>query len=127
MSNMVDWILNKMRLGYTEEELEVPDEAEPETVPFEKAWLEFLHWKKEKVPEGDSRVYFKVVQSYADCKQVIDTYKGGSVCIYSLDPASNPDAQGMMNYLCGGLYALDGDVTEVGRNTFMTVAEKLEE
>ena len=97
MSNMMDWLLGKMRLGYAEDE-----------------------------PEDDSSVYFKVVQSYADCKQVIDTYKGGAVCIYSLDPVTNPDAQGMMNYLCGGLYALEGDVAEVGKNTFMTVTAKLE-
>lgn len=40
----------------------------------------------------------KHVQTYADCKQVLDNYKMEAVCIYRLEPAMNPDAQGMMNY-----------------------------
>ena len=76
--------------------------------------------------EEDSRVFFKIVQSYADCKMVIDNYKAGAVCIYSVDTVMNPDAQGMMNYICGGLYALDGDVRTVGGNVFVTTAGKVE-
>ena len=37
---------------------------------------------------------------------------------------TNPDAQGMMNYICGGIYALDGDVSSVGENVFMATARK---
>ena len=76
--------------------------------------------------EEDSRVFFKIVQSYADCKLVLDNYKTGAVCIYSVDQAMNPDAQGMMNYICDGLYALDGDVRTVGGNVFMTTARNVE-
>lgn len=67
----------------------------------------------------DGRVYFKTVQSYADCKKVIDNHKTGAICIYTLEPEINPDAQGMMNYICGGVYALDGDISAVGENVFM--------
>lgn len=116
MNKIMDWILSQMRLVDTEDEQE---DSEQETVPIEKSWLELVHRKKEKVLEEDSRVFFKIVQSYADCKQVIDNYKVGAVCIYSLDPTINPDAQGMMNYICGGLYALDGDVSTIGENVFM--------
>lgn len=70
--------------------------------------------------DDDSRVYFKNVQSYADCKLVIDNYKMGVVCIYSLEPTNNPDAQGMLNYICGGIYALGGDVSTVGESVFIT-------
>ena len=122
MNKIMDWILSQMRLVDTEDEQE---DSEQETVPIEKSWLELVHRKKEKVLEEDSRVFFKVVQSYADCKQVIDNYKVGSVCIYSLDPTINPDAQGMMNYICGGLYALDGDVSTIGENVFMATARKV--
>ena len=114
----MDWILSQMRLVDTEDEQE---ELEQEAVPVEKSWLELVYRKKEKVLEEDSRVFFKIVQSYADCKQVIDNYKIGAVCIYSLDQAMNPDAQCMMNYICGGIYALDGDVMSVGDNIFMTI------
>lgn len=123
MNKIMDWILSQMRLVDTGEEY---GEPEQEMVPLEKSWLELVHWKKEKVLEEDSRVFFKIVQSYADCKQVIDNYKLGAVCIYSLNPTMNSDAQGMMNYICGGLYVLDGDVSAVGENVFMTTARKVE-
>ena len=88
----MDWILSRMRLLDMEEE-----------------------------QEADQCVYFKNVHSYADCELVIDNFKRGAICIYSLDPMTNADAQGMMNYICGGLYAWDGDVTKVGENIFMTI------
>lgn len=118
MNKIMDWILSQMRLVDTEDEQE---DSEQEAVPIEKSWLELVHRKKEKVLEEEGRVYFKNVQTYEDCKLVVDNYKVGSVCIYSLDPTINPDAQGMMNYICGGIYALDGDVMSVGENIFMTV------
>ena len=121
MSKIIDWILAQMRLVDTEGEHEEPEQ---EPVLFEKSWLELVHRKKEKVLKEDSRVFFKNVQSYADCKLVIDNYKLGNVCIYSLKPTINPDAQGMMNYICGGIYALDGDVTTVGENVFIATAIK---
>lgn len=121
MNRIVDWILSQMRLVDIEDEQEEPEQ---EAVPVEKSWLELVHWKKEKVPEEDGRVYFKNVQTYADCKQVLDNYKMGAVCIYSLKPAMNPDAQGMMNYICGGLYVLEGDVITVGENVFMATERR---
>lgn len=121
MSKIIDWILAQIRLVDTEEEHEEPEQ---EPILFEKSWLELVHRKKEKVLEEDSRVFFKNVQSYADCKLVIYNYKLGNVCIYSLNPTINPDAQGMMNYICGGIYALDGDVTTVGENVFIATAIK---
>ena len=124
MNNIMDWILAKMRLVDEESEQEEPD-LEVETV--EKSWLELVHRKKDKMPEENNRVFYKIVQSYADCKLFIDNYKKGTVCIYSLDPTKNPDAQGMMNYICGGLYALDGDIKKVGENVFMAIEIETEQ
>lgn len=118
MNKIMDWILSQMRLVDMEDDQEDPEQ---EAVPIEKSWLELVHRKKEKVLEEEGRVYFKNVQTYEDCKLVIDNYKVGAVCIYSLDSTINPDAQGMMNYICGGTYALDGDVMSVGENIFMTL------
>lgn len=123
MNKLMDWLLSQMRLVDTEDE---PEEPEQEAVSIEKSWLELVYRKREKVAEEDSRVFFKIVQSYADCKLVIDNYKTGAVCIYSLDSAMNSDAQGMMNYICGGLYVLEGDVSAVGENVFMTTTRKVE-
>ncbi len=65
MNNIMDWILSKMRLVDVEDEQEEPEQ---EVVPIEKSWLELVPWKKDKVMEADRRVFFKVVQSYADCR-----------------------------------------------------------
>lgn len=121
MNNIIDWILSQMRLVDSEDEQE---KTEQEPVLVEKSWLELVYRKKDKVPEEDSRVFFKIVQSYADCKLVLDNYKIGAVCIYSLNPSINPDAQGMVNYICGGIYALNGDVSTVGENVFMATVRK---
>ena len=110
-----------MRLVDSEDEQE---KTEQEPVLVEKSWLELVYRKKDKVPEEDSRVFFKIVQSYADCKLVLDNYKIGAVCIYSLNPPINPDAQGMVNYICGGISALNGDVSTVGENVFMATVRK---
>ena len=96
MINLLDWFLSKMQLVDAEDEQEG---LEKEAVPIEKSWLELVHWKKDKMLEANSRVYFKNIQSYADCKLVIDNYKMGAVCIYRLGPIDNMNAQGMMNYI----------------------------
>ena len=121
MNKLMDWLLSQMRLVDSEDEQE---KTEQEPVLVEKSWLELVYRKKDKVPEEDSRVFFKIVQSYADCKLVLDNYKIGAVCIYSLNPSINPDAQGMVNYICGGIYALNGDVSTVGENVFMATVRK---
>lgn len=78
MNKIMDWILSQMRLVDTEDEQE---DSEQETVPIEKSWLELVHRKKEKVLEEEGHVYFKNVQTYEDCKLVIDNYKMGAVYI----------------------------------------------
>lgn len=114
----MDWILSKLRLVDTDEEQEEPEQ---EQALFEKSWLELIHGKKDKVPEVDKRVFFKNIQSYDECKLVIDNYKDGAVCIYNLEPAIHPEAQEMMNYICGGIYALGGEVCSIGQNVFMVI------
>lgn len=86
---------------------------------LKKTWLDLVHWKKDKVTDDESRVYFKNIRMYADSKLVIDNYKSGAVCIFRLNPWENPEAQGMMNYICGGIYALDGEVVDIGGDVFM--------
>lgn len=118
MISIVDWILDKMRLVDVAEEME-GFEPEQEAESAKKSWTESGRWKKDKVPEENGRVYFKVIATYADCKLLIDHYRLGTVCIYRLETEKNPDAQGMMNYICGGVYALDGEVSDIGKNVFM--------
>ena len=39
---------------------------------------------------------------------------------------SHIDAQGFMNYICGGIYALDGAVVELGVNVYAALHEEYE-
>ena len=104
-----------MRLGDAED-------SEPEIVSIQaKTWAEIICWKKEKeIFEDRSQIFCKTVENYDDCNQLIEQYKTGVVCVFIMDPVANPDAQGMMNYVCGGIYALGGVIISVGENSFIT-------
>lgn len=71
----------------------------------------------------ESAVYYKVIRTYDDARRILDNYKLGALCIYSLEPQANPDAQAMMSYICGGAYVLEGNVTVVGENIFLLSSE----
>lgn len=64
------------------------------------------------------RVMVKLVQEFADCQTVIDEYKSGAFCVFRFEFATR-ETQGLMNFICGGIYALDGKVERVGENTYM--------
>ena len=59
------------------------------------------------------------MKTYEDCRLAIDNYKRG--------PCANSDAQGLMNFLCGALYALDGEVSAVGENVYIASARATSE
>ena len=65
---------------------------------------------------------------YDDVKAIIDSYKKGAVCIFRLNAYENTDAQGMLNYICGGIYALDGNITNISGNVYLAMhsSEKIQ-
>ena len=71
----MDWILFQMRLVDTEDDQE---DWALEAVPIEKLWRELVHRKKEKGSEVEGHVYFKNVQTYEDCKLVVNNCKVGA-------------------------------------------------
>lgn len=99
MIDLTEWLLSKMKL--------VDDPTE----------------EPEMEAEGADRIYFKVLHTYTDCKAIIDNYKEGAACIFLLN-STEVEAQGMMNYVRGGIYALRGMVEKVGENMFMIMSEK---
>lgn len=119
MRGVLDWILAKMRL--VDEEAE--DEQEAELVPKEYVKPRFLvMYRRSTENYADQyRVFLKRVQSYDDCKEIIENYKTGSVCIFLIDQVEKTDAQGMLNYICGGIYVLQGEVSDLGHGVFVTV------
>ena len=112
----MDWFLNKTRLVELENE-EISEDQEPEYI--DKTWLEIIPWRKDKESEKKRSVFFKNILTYDDGKAVIENYKRGAVCIFLFNQTQNPDAQGMMNYICGGIYALDGTIADLGENVYI--------
>ncbi len=72
--------------------------------------------------------FFKNIELYDDVTAIIDSYKKGVVCIFRLNAYENADAQGMLNYICGGIYALDGNITNISGNVYLAVhsSEKIQ-
>lgn len=66
-------------------------------------------------------MFFKDVRNCQDARVVLDYYKTGCVCIIRMVSESHDDAQRIMNYICGGIYALDGTVVELGVNVFVAL------
>lgn len=116
MSSFMDWFLNKTRLVELENE-EISEDQEPEYI--DKTWLEIIPWRKDQESEKKRSVFFKNILTYDDGKAVIENYKRGAVCIFLFNQTQNPDAQGMMNYICGGIYALDGTIADLGENVYI--------
>lgn len=125
MRSIIDWLLDQMR--FTDEEHE-ESESEAESEMTEKTVMESVLWKKEQQSAGNSRVFFKNIELYDDVTAIIDSYKKGAVCIFRLNAYENADAQGMLNYICGGIYALDGNITNISGNVYLAVhsSEKIQ-
>lgn len=112
MDVFFEWILSK--LGFEEEEEPEIEEPSEDII----SWLDLVGRNKVKDISYNKHIFCKKIMSYEDAKEVISKYKLGSECVVHINPMENPDAQGMMNYICGGIYALEGRVTEVGGNVF---------
>ena len=115
MISLTDWFLEKFRLI---DEDEIIEEYE-EPSKYDISWIDSIG--KEK--RYDRHIFYKNICSYADAKEVLDKYKMGAICVIKTNPMINSDAQGMLNYICGGVYVLEGKVNEVGLNVF-TVTHK---
>lgn len=113
---MLDWMLAKMKL--TEEEMEDCD-LEVEEEPEQRNYENFrLPCKRRNIIFENNKVFYKKIKSYEDCNLMIDNYKQNVICIYSIGINEETDAKDMMNYICGAVYALDGEIVSAGRNVF---------
>ena len=125
MRSIMDWILAKTRLVEEEpetEDSEIDDFVEANDNRF--SWLELVNRRKEKEAVSQKRMFFKDVRNCQDAQEVLDYYKTGCVCIIRMLSESHVEAQGIMNYICGGIYALDGTVVELGVNVFVALHEE---
>jgi len=126
MRSIMEWLLAKTRLVEEEEreteDSEIDDFVEDNDERF--SWLELVNRRKVKEAVSEKRIFFKDVRNCQDAQTVLDYYKTGCVCIIRMLSESYVEAQGIMNYICGGIYALDGTVVELGVNVFVALHEE---
>ena len=116
MWNGMEWFLEKMKIS-DEEEIEDIEEEESEEAGF--LWYEKYVSGKTREKNFRNCLFSKKVNTYEDAKEVLREYKEGAECVIIFDQNENPDSQGMMNYICGGVYALGGCVRDAGGNVFV--------
>lgn len=115
MWGITDWFLGKMNLIEDGEVESVEEESEEDIIP----WIETIGRNKVKEQFNNKHIFYKIIGSYDDARVVIREYKSDVECVILFNQIENSDAQGMMNYICGGIFALGGHVREVGSNVFI--------
>ena len=117
MWNSMEWFLEKMKLSDEEEMEDVEDDGESDEAGT--LWYEKYVSRKTQENASNNCIFSKKVNTYDDAKEVISEYRAGAECVIIFDQSENSDSQGMLNYVCGGVYALDGYIREVGGNVFV--------
>lgn len=115
MLNITDWLLEKMNLIDSNEMEEIELESEEDIIQ----WLEAIGRKKINDSLSKAHIFCKKILSYDDARNVIREYQSNSECIIMFNQNENSDSQGMMNYICGAVFALEGHVRDAGGNVFI--------
>ena len=117
MWNGMEWFLEKMKLSDEEEIEGIEEDVESDEAGF--LWYEKYVSKKAQENALNKGIFCKKMTSYEDAKEVIREYKEGAECVIIFNQSENADSQGMMNYICGGVYALGGCIRDAGGNVFV--------
>lgn len=112
--SIIDWILEKLNLTNEDETKDVEEEKDDIST-----WLEVIGRKKMNDSSENAHIFYKKIMTYDDARKVIEEYKSNAECIIRFNQNENSDSQGMMNYICGGVFALGGHVRSVGGNVFI--------
>ena len=74
---------------------------------------------------GSKNVVFYYPKSYAEVQRLIDFLKQGESVMLNLDNVSEDEAQRMLDFASGAVYALNGSVQRVSGNIFLLTPEGL--
>lgn len=74
---------------------------------------------------GNKNVVFFYPNSYAEVQQLIDLLKQGESVMLNLDNIGTGDAQRMLDFASGAVYALGGCIRQVAANIFLLTPEGL--
>lgn len=74
---------------------------------------------------GSKNVVFYYPKSYSEVQKLIDFLKQGESVMLNLDNVSEDEAQRMLDFSSGAVYALNGSVQRVSGNIFLLTPEGL--
>lgn len=74
---------------------------------------------------GSKNVVFFYPKSYEDVQKLIDYLKQGESVMLNLDNISDAEAQRMLDFASGSIYALNGSIQRVSGNIFLLTPEGL--
>jgi len=74
---------------------------------------------------GNRNIVFFNPRSYAEVKQLIDYLKQGESVMLNLDGVADEEAQRMLDFASGAVYAINGNIKRVNGNIFLLTTEGL--
>ena len=74
---------------------------------------------------GTKNVVFYYPKNYQDVQKIVDLLKQGESAIINLDGISDDEAQRMLDFVSGAVYALNGSTQRVSGNIFLLTPEGL--
>lgn len=74
---------------------------------------------------GNKNIVFFYPKSYGEVKQLIDYLKQGESVMLNLDGIGDDEAQRMLDFSSGAVYALNGSIKRVSGNIFLLTPEGL--
>lgn len=74
---------------------------------------------------GNKNIVFFYPQSYGEVKQLIDYLKQGESVMLNLDGVPDNEAQRMLDFSSGAVYAVNGSIKRVAGNIFLLTPEGL--
>lgn len=87
---------------------------------------EYMAQKRLKTSGGEKAVVVIKPLTVADTEKLIDVLKGGKGLVADLSLAPALDAQRMLDFLSGAVYALDGKIERVDNKTFLITPKGVE-
>ena len=74
---------------------------------------------------GNKNIVFFYPKSYGEVKQLIDYLKQGESVMLNLDGIGDAEAQRMLDFSSGAVYAVNGSIKRVAGNIFLLTPEGL--
>ena len=122
MAKLFDKVLNFVGWEAEEEEMEEQDIHNEE--PNQPQFMQPYSKKQQtKVVNIHSASQFKVIimqpETFNDAQDICDHLKNKKPCVVNLEELGKEDAQRIIDFLSGSIYALDGNIQKVSAGIFL--------